>query len=57
MWPTVGPLQFKKKNQFPQPPTESRAVNESKLWVAVKSLIDHIDLDMVPLTFNGHHLQ
>lgn len=45
------------KNQLPQHPPESRAVNESKLWVAIKSLIDHIDLAMVPLTFNGHHLQ
>lgn len=45
------------KNQLPQHPPKSRAVNESKLWVAIKSLIDHIDLAMVPLTFNGHHLQ
>lgn len=45
------------KNQLPLHLPKSCAVNESKFWVAIKSLIDHIDLDMVPLTFNGQHLQ
>lgn len=53
----LGAQQFKKKNQLPEHALKSHAVNESRVWVAIKSLIDHIDLDMVPLTFNGHHLQ
>lgn len=52
-----GRLFKKKKKSITAAATKSRTVNECKLWVAVKSLIDHIDLDMVPLTFNGRHLQ